>query len=63
MAPPPQRRNATHTRPSAQAPMSERQQMALLMQMTSSSEAGMSFTIIILMNVGNKLQKLIFKQF
>lgn len=42
MAPPPQRRNATHSRPSAPTPMSERQQMALLMQMTSSTtEAGM----------------------
>ncbi|CAG9799312.1 unnamed protein product [Chironomus riparius] len=37
MAPPPQRRNATHSRPSATTPMSERQQMALLMQMTSST--------------------------
>ncbi|XP_070507360.1 ankyrin repeat domain-containing protein 11-like [Chironomus tepperi] len=37
MAPPPQRRNATHSRPSAPTPMSERQQMALLMQMTSST--------------------------
>lgn len=35
MAPPPHRRNAISGRP-GQAPMSERQQMALLMQMTSS---------------------------
>lgn len=47
MAPPPQRRNATHSRPSAPTPMSERQQMALLMQMTSSTtEAGMDILYI-----------------
>lgn len=40
MPPPPRHRISTSARPSATTPMSERQQMALLMQMTSSSEAG-----------------------
>lgn len=42
MPPPPRHRVSTSARPSATTPMSERQQMALLMQMTSSSEAGKS---------------------
>ena len=43
MPPPPKPHrghSSTTGRPSVSAPMSERQQMALLMQMTSSSEAG-----------------------
>jgi ankyrin repeat protein len=46
--PPPQRpRNSTSGRPSGVGPMSERQQMALLMQMTSgTSEAGLLIYLI-----------------
>ena len=40
MPPPPRHRTSTSGRPSTSTPMSERQQLALLMQMTSSNEAG-----------------------
>lgn len=38
MPPPPRHRASTSGRPSVPAPMSERQQMALLMQLTSSND-------------------------
>lgn len=45
MPPPPRHTGRTSTpgRPSTSTPMSERQQMALLMQMTSTNEAGKTF--------------------
>lgn len=58
MPPPTNRTNRDKTsgRPSTTTPMSERQQMALLMQMTSSNESGKFRFVLNISVVNNRIE-------